>query len=60
MIGTRDMGNSTIRLETLPGEEGNYGKTRLLLMGNTCYGDTDHLVECQKGREYELTTFGNL
>lgn len=60
VIGTRENGNSTIRLETLPGQEGAYEKTRILLQGNTCYGDPEQIVECQEGREYELTACGNL
>ena len=60
VIGTREKGNSSIRLETLPGQEGNYGKTRILLAGNTCYGDAEAMVTCQEGREYEVTAYGNL
>ena len=55
VIGTKENGNSTIRLETLPGQEGTYEKTRILLQGNTCYGDPEQIVECEEGREYELT-----
>ena len=60
VIGTKEKGNSSIRLETLPGQEGKYGKTRILLQGNTCYGDPEQIVDCQDGREYELAACGNL
>lgn len=60
VIGTKENGNSRIHLETLPGQEGNYGKTRILLQGNTCYGDPEKIVDRQEGREYELVCCGNL
>lgn len=60
VIGTREHGNSSIRLETLPGQEGNYPKTQILLSGNTCYGDPEQIVECQEGRACELVVSGNL
>lgn len=60
VIGTKQSGNSKIRLETLPGQEGAYGVTRLLLQGNTCYGEEKDLVECGDGRSYELIAAGNL
>ncbi len=60
VIGTKEEGNCPIRLEALPGREGQYKKTRILLQGNTCYGDVDNIVECQKGREFEMVQCGNL
>lgn len=60
VIGTKEEGNSLIRLETLPGREGQYGMTRILLQGNTCYGGMEDMVECQEGREYEMVQCGNL
>lgn len=60
VIGTKEEGNSPIRLEALPGREGEYGVTQILLLGNTCYGDVDDMVECDDGREYELVQYGNL
>lgn len=60
IIGTKTSGNSSIRLETLPGEEGHYSDTRILLQGNTCYGKIDSIVECEDGRSYHLTAVGNL
>ena len=60
VIGTKENGNSRIRLETLPGQEGNYGKTHILLQGNTCYGDPESAVECETGRECAVTSLGNL
>lgn len=60
VIGTKEAGNSPIRLETLPGREGEYGVTQFLLQGNTCCGAVEDIVECHEGREYELTAIGNL
>lgn len=60
VIGTKEKGNSSIRLETLPGQEEKYGKTRILLQGNTCYGEPEQIVDSQDGREYELVAYGNL
>lgn len=60
VIGTKTGGNSSIYLETLPGQEGNYPKAMLLLQGNTCYGEPENLVESDAGRPYQLTAIGNL
>ena len=60
VIGTRKAGNSSIRLETLPGQEGCYPETKILLQGNTCYGGLEKIVECEEGRTYQLVTNGNL
>lgn len=59
VIGTREWGNSRIRLETLPGQEGNYQETQILLSGNTCYGDPEQVVECEQNRNYTLFTTAN-
>lgn len=46
---------SGILLQTLPGEEGKYGLTRILMNGNTCLGkDSAISIECQEGRECML------
>ena len=60
VIGTPKNGNSRIRLETLEGQAGAYGKSRLLLIGNTCFGEEFPIVECEEGREYEQMGYGNL
>ncbi len=60
VIGTKEEGNSLVRLETLPGREGQYGMTQILLQGNTCYGDVEDIVECHKGRSCEMIQCGNL
>ncbi len=60
VIGTHENGNSGIELKTLPGEEGKYVKTEVVLIGNTCYGEPEDIVSCQQGREYGLTVFANL
>lgn len=60
VIGTKKEGNSPVRLEALPGREGEYGVTQILLQGNTCYGNVENMVECRGGREYELVQCGNL
>lgn len=60
VIGTPKNGNSRILLETLEGQAGAYGKSRLLLIGNTCFGEEFPTVECEEGREYEQMGYGNL
>ena len=47
-------------METLEGQAGAYGKSRLLLIGNTCFGEEFPTVECEEGREYEQMGYGNL
>ena len=47
-------------MEHLQGQEKAYGKSRLLLLGNTCFGEEFPVVECEEGREYEQKGYGNL
>lgn len=60
VVGTKESGNSSIRLETLAGWEGCYPETCILLQGNTCYGDPEESVECEEGRTYRTVMSGNL
>ncbi len=59
VIGTKKAGNSAVRLEVLPGQEGCYQETQILLQGNTCYGEPGEIVECEEGRTYRIVTAGN-
>ena len=47
-------------METLQGQEKAYGKSILLLIGNTCFGEEFPVVDCEEGREYEQKGYGNL
>lgn len=60
VIGTPKAGNSSIRLETLPGQAEEYPETEILLQGNTCYGEVEKIVECEGERAYRVVENGNL
>lgn len=50
-----------IELECLPGQEGNYPDTRILISGNYLRGKTkSQLVRCDDGRSCSFKAVGNI